>query len=88
MGVTNIIKIMNEVHPESILMVKIGNFYHEYGRDAYVMSYLFGYQLKSIENNLCTCAFPVSAINKIQKELEDKKISYLMSMGTEIFDTY
>jgi len=32
MGVGNIIKIMKEVHPESVIMVKVGNFYQEYGR--------------------------------------------------------
>ena len=28
-----------------------------YGKDAYIMSYIFGYQLKLIENNIYVCAF-------------------------------
>lgn len=78
MGTENIIKMMKEIHPERVIMVKIGTFYHEYGRDAYIMSYLFGYQIKKLEKNLSTCGFPKSGVNKVLKELEDKKISYML----------
>ena len=77
MGTVNIIKVMKQVHPESILLVKVGTFYHTYGRDAYIISYLFGYQIKKVESNVDTCGFPKSAINKILKKLEDEKISYI-----------
>lgn len=78
MGVANIIKIIKEVHPESVILVKVGNFYQEYGRDAYIMSYLFGYQMKIVESNLSNCGFPKTALNKVLKELEDNQISYLI----------
>lgn len=78
MGVGNIIKIIKEVHPESVILVKVGNFYQEYGRDVYIMSYLFGYQMKTIEGNLANCGFPKAALNKVLKELEDNQISYLI----------
>ena len=89
MGTVNIIKVMKQVHPESILLVKVGTFYHTYGRDAYIISYLFGYQIKKVEANMDTCGFPKSAINKIIKKLEDEKISYITlnrSLNYEVED--
>ena len=78
MGTVNIVKVMKQVHPESILLVKIGTFYHTYGRDAYIMSYLFDYQIKKVEANYDTCGFPKSTINRVLKKLEDEKISYML----------
>ena len=69
---------MKEINPHKIILVKVGTFYHAYGKDSYILSYLFGYQLKKIENNYSTCGFPVSAINKISKNLEDYKIRYIL----------
>lgn len=78
MGIENVIKIMKEIHPERVILVKIGTFYHQYGRDAYIISYLFGYQIKTLEKNLSTCGFPKAGLNKILKGLEDNKISYML----------
>ena len=78
MKIENTIKVMKEINPHKIILVKVGTFYHAYGKDSYILSYLFGYQLKKIENNYSTCGFPVSAINKISKNLEDYKISYIL----------
>lgn len=76
MKIENTIKIMKEVHKDRIIMVKVGPFYHCYGRDAIVMSYLFDYNLKKVETNY-NCGFPTSAINKVMSNLEEKKISYM-----------
>ena len=78
MKIENTIKVMKEINPHKIILVKVGTFYHAYGKDSYILSYLFGYQLKKIENNYSTCGFPVSAINKISTNLEDYKISYIL----------
>lgn len=86
MGVENIIKMMKEVHPESVILVKIGTFYHQYGRDAYIISYLFGYQIKSVEKNLSTCGFPKSTLNKIIKKLEDCNINYILVNKSENYE--
>ena len=41
MAVLTIIKTIKSIHPESIVLVKIGKFYNVYGRDSYIMYYLF-----------------------------------------------
>ena len=70
MGVVNIIKVAKQVHANDILLVKTGGFYHAYGKDSYIISYLFGYKIKQIEENYSTCGFPESSINKIIATLE------------------
>ena len=42
------IKTIKEVHQLSVCMYRIGSFYHTQGKDAYIMSYMFGYKIKEI----------------------------------------
>ena len=42
MSVLTVIKEVKEIHPESVVLVKIGKFYNAYFRDAYVIAYMFG----------------------------------------------
>lgn len=77
MGIENVVKIMKEIHPEKVILIKIGSFYHAYGKDSYIVSYLFDYQLKNTEK-VTTCGFPKGALNKVLKNLEDNKISYVL----------
>ena len=51
---------------------------YSYGKDAYIMSYIFGYKLKLIENNIYVCAFPKNGLNKVMAKLENKKINYIV----------
>ena len=78
MKITNVIKTMKQINPEKILLLKIGNFYYQYGKDAYIISYIFGYKIKSVENNIPSTAFPKTTINKVMSKLEDNKISYIV----------
>ena len=50
MAVITIIKTIKSIHPDSVTLVKTGKFYNVYGRDSYILSYLFGYKLKEVEN--------------------------------------
>lgn len=77
MGTENIVKIMKEIHPEKIILVKIGNFYNSYGKDSYIISYLFKYQLRD-SDKIVSCGFPKGALNKVLKNIEDREISYIL----------
>lgn len=77
MKIDKTVKIMKDINQSTVIMVRIGTFYHVYGKDAYILSYFFNYQIKSIENNYNTCGFPISASNKVLKTLEDNKINYM-----------
>ncbi len=78
MSIINIVKNIKQVHPEHIILIKIGKFYYSYSKDAYIISYIFGYKLKNIEENIKVCAFPVFILNKIMAKLEENKINYII----------
>ena len=77
MSVISMIKTIKRVHDKEVVLVKIGEFYHAYGKDACVLSYLFEYKLKLVEGNY-TCGFPVKSVAKIQAELERNLINYVL----------
>ena len=83
----NTIKIIKEIHPNDIIFLKVGQFYHCYGRDAVIISYLFNYSVKKINNNY-DCGFPITAINKIKTRIEDQKISYLVINKADNYEVY
>ncbi len=72
------IETIKEIHTKDICLFKIGTFYHAYGRDAYILSYMFGYKIKDLEKNYKECGFPVSAVSKVCAKLENNKINYLI----------
>ena len=61
--------------PNSICLVKIGNFYHTYGRDSYILAYLFNYKIDLFKSE---CGFPMVSLNKVLARLEDEKLNYLV----------
>ena len=58
MATLTMIKTIKQIHPKDLALVKIGDFYHTYGKDSYILSYLMGYKLRVIEENCSTCGFP------------------------------
>lgn len=51
MAVITIIKKVKEIHPEEIALVKVGNFYQVFGKDSFIISYLFGYKMQELKEN-------------------------------------
>jgi len=70
-------KEIKEIHPEDIALIKSGNFYKVYGKDAYIISNVFKYTIKE-EQGIVTCGFPQNSIKKIKAKLENKKINYMV----------
>ena len=42
----NMVKNIKEIHPKSLLLFKVGAFCEGYGKDSYIISYLFNYQVR------------------------------------------
>lgn len=80
------VKLIKDMNPSNVILVKMGSFCHVYGKDAYLLSYLFEYQLKIVDGTLSTCGFPASTIEKIEKDLEDKKINYMLVVKKEKYE--
>lgn len=77
MGIINMVRTIKEIHKLDIIFIRIGKFYHVYGKDAYIISYLFNYKIKVLEGT-AMCGFPLSSISKIIAKLEEMKINYLI----------
>ena len=78
MGIINIVKNVKEIHKEFVVLVRVGNFYNCYGRDSYIISYLLGYKINILDNNIYNSSFPKSAYNKVLSILEKNKINYIV----------
>lgn len=78
MSVITIIKELKQIHPEYITIIKIGNFYNVYSKDAYIFSYLFKYKLKEMEEGIKSTGFPLSSLKRIIATLENKSINYMI----------
>lgn len=74
----NTIKMFKEIHPEELILIKVGTFFNSYGKDAYILSYVLGYQLKQISANYSVCGFPKSGLPKVLAKLEELNISYIV----------
>ena len=86
MKITKIVKTMKEVNSDKLLLLKIGNFYYQYGKDAYIIAYVFGYKIKILEENIPFSAFPKTVLNKVITKLEDNKISYFIADKSQNYE--
>ena len=72
-------KTIKEIHEKDVVLLRVGTFYIAYGKDAYIVSYLFGYKIKPVDStNYASSGFPVGSINKIKSALESRKINYVL----------
>lgn len=78
MSVVNMAKNIKEIHPNDLVIYKAGAFYNSYGKDAYILSYLFEYRIKEVELNISVAGFPKNAISKVMARLEREKINYMI----------
>lgn len=69
---------IKNIHPDYMIMYKVGSFYNCYGKDAYIASYLFEYKIRLIENNITVIGFPKNAISKVIAKIEREKINYIL----------
>lgn len=77
MNIENELEKLKIDREDVVILVKIGVFYHAYGKDAYVLSYLCNYQIKKAQK-MSSTGFPVSTIDSVLKKLESEKISYVV----------
>lgn len=77
MGIINMIETIKLIHKEDIVLVKIGTFYTAYGKDAYIINYLFNYKLNKTQD-VYSSAFPISSLGKVTAILENNKINYIV----------
>ena len=50
MGIVGVISGIKKIHPKDLVLINIGKFFYSYGRDAYILSYLFEYKIMKIDS--------------------------------------
>lgn len=79
MGIVNVVSEVKKVHQKELILISIGKFFYAYGKDAYILSYIFEYKLMKIEQeNVYSCAFPKQSYPKVTAKLENLKINYIV----------
>ena len=78
MKLENTMKMFKEIHPDSIILIKVWTFFQSFGKDSYILSYLLGYQLKPVAQNYSMCGFPKTGLAKVLSKLENMKINYIV----------
>ena len=69
---------IKEINPVSLCIYKVGTFYHAYGKDAVILSFLFNYKIKELSQNHKECGFPIGAVNKVTAKLQNSQLNYLL----------
>lgn len=86
MSKLTMIKAIKKIHAQDLVLFKVGDFYHSYGKDAYILSYLFDYKIKYLEENIATIGFPKSALPRNIAKIEQKSINYVLVDRRNNFD--
>ena len=73
-----IINEIKEIYPNFLCLYKVGTFYHAYGKDAVVLSFLFNYKIKELSQNHKECGFLIGALNKVTAKLQNSQLNYLL----------
>ena len=66
------------ISPDFIICYKVGAFIQVFGKDAYIISYIFNYNIKKTKEDIATCGFPKQIIPRICAKLEQRKINYMI----------
>ena len=64
-------------YKEFIIMIKFGNFYEIFDKDAVIASNILNYKLSKISDTV-KCGFTISSLDKVLKMLKDKQINYVV----------
>ena len=78
-------------YPDTVCIIDCGMFYRCYDEDAYIISYLLGYELKSVSAN-DMAGFPSSSIKEVTNRLMRNKVNYkifkINQLSLDIMDSF
>jgi hypothetical protein len=77
MGITQMAQRIKQIHPDYVLIFKVGAFCNTFGKDSYIIASTFDYMIKRKKMFLLV-AFLKKYFGKVVSTLEEKKINYLI----------
>lgn len=66
-------ELLKKEYTDTLVIIKVGNFYTTFGSDAFILHYLFSYQITNDK-----LGFPACALEKVVWDLKNKSINYLV----------
>ncbi len=63
---------------QTVLLRKVGGFYHAFDEDAIILFFLFHYRINNGKSG-----FPIQSISKVLTTLKEKKINYLVKIDED-----
>ena len=74
---------LKKEYEDYVILIKAGNFYYTYYNDAYIISYIFKYQIR--DNRV---GFPINVKDKIIKVLNKYEIGYIEVLNNSYIYNY
>ena len=71
-------------YKDYVVLLKSGNFYISFNKDAIIMNNIFNYQIKQVKDYI-KIGFPIISINKIVNQLTLRKVNYVI-IDTDIIN--
>lgn len=78
-------ELLQERHPDVLVLEMQGNFYKAFNDSAFVLSGLMEYKLKETKTGY-KCGFPVVAYEKVNAACESHRINYVVYEGEKVVD--
>lgn len=75
-------------HPNNIVIVLQGGFYHAVDNPAKVLAFVMGYKLRQANGGEVECGFPYSALDKVLSKLKYERINYVVYQKDIITNQY
>lgn len=78
MGFSKMIELLQEKDKGYIILVNAGNFYIAKGKDAVLLHNILDLKVSCLETEVCKVGFPLNALEKYTKLIEEKQYSYII----------
>lgn len=75
-------------HPNNIVLVLQGGFYHTVDDAAKVLASIMGYKLRQTNGGEVECGFPYNTLDKVMSKLEYERINYVVYQKDMITNQY
>ena len=79
MSLANMVRTIKQIHPEDVVLIKIGVFYHAYGKDAYIIR--CKEQKKARSHILVNCQAKINKNSHIKLSNYSQVKKYILSTG-------
>ena len=78
MSFSKMIELLQNKDKGKIILINAGAFYIERGKDAVLLHNILDLKVNCMQTEICKVGFPLNALEKYTKLIEDKNYSYIV----------